>query len=184
VVSVLLVVLGGSAAALHFSGHLGRWFGGSGATRPGGGSAVRPGWKEFESSEAHVRALFPGTPKRTLRRTKDVAFELEKDGVAYGIVYADLDQTRVRDKTPEQLIQQQHDQWASGAGGKLVSEKDVTVGGHKGKEFVVDLPGQGKAYLRYFADGRRLYTVMAVGKTRAPDPADVAALFDSFEITG
>lgn len=174
----LLILGGGTTAILYFTGVI--HFPGS---RSVSGVSSPPGWREFESSEAHVRGIFPGEPKRTVRRTKDVAFEMEKNGVAYGIVFADLDQANARNKTPEQIIQQQHDQWAAGKKGKLVSEKTVTAGSYKGKEFVVDLPS-GQAHLRYFADGRRLYTVIVVGKTNSPDPADVAAFFDAFAITG
>jgi hypothetical protein len=180
VLAVLLILGAGTTAALWFAGVI--HFSGSTGGFETVKSKGRPGWKEFDSSEAHVRALFPGDPKRAVRRTKDVAFELEKDGAAYGIVFADLDQARIKGKTPEQIIQQQHDQWSAGAGGKLVSEKDVSAGAVQGKEFVVDLPS-GKAFFRYFATGRRLYTVVVVGKTRPPDPADVAMFLDSFEIT-
>jgi hypothetical protein len=182
--AVLGLIGGAATAVLWLTGVLhrpGTIAGGPSITGTAGKSAGRPGWKEFESSEAHVRAMFPGEPKRTARKTKDVAFELEKDGVAYGIVFADLDQARAQSKTPEQIIQQQHDQWSAGAGGKLISEKDVTAGAVKGKEFVVDLP-KGKAYMRYFAAGRRLYTIIVVGKSRSPDPADVGAFMDSFAI--
>jgi hypothetical protein len=184
---ILILLLGGATGAILYAVGILHWPGSTPSSELGTRSHpknAKPGWTEFESSEAHVRLLLPGEPKRTARRaTKDVAYELEKDGVAYGVVYADLDQARLRSRTPEQIIQGQHDQWAAGNKGTLASEKDVKAGDFKGKEFVVDLP-TGKAYMRYFAAGRRLYTVMVVGKTRDPDPADVAAVFDSFAITG
>jgi hypothetical protein len=185
IVTALLLIFGGAAAGLYYSGLFRSRSSNTtiGGTGSGSDSSTRPGWKYFESSEAHVRGIFPGEPRRHVRPTKDVEFRLEKDGVAYGIVFADLDQAHVQNKTPEQIIQQQHDQWAVGNKGKLVSEKEVTAGVYKGKEFVVELPS-GKAYMRYFAAGRRLYTVIAIGKAGPPNPADVTAFLDAFAITG
>jgi hypothetical protein len=195
-VVVLLVLGGGTAAVLYFTGvfrplHTEATSTASNSAKTGGtGSvAVPENWKPFESSEAKFAALFPGSPRRDPRtahlssgtRVRDVAFELEEGGVAYGVVYADMDQRGLRSLTPEQYIDQQRQALASS--GKLQSEKDVTVGPYKGKEFVIDAPGQGKAFMRYFAAGRRLYSLVVKGKSRAPEPNEVAKFFDSFRIT-
>jgi hypothetical protein len=189
---VLLVLGGGTAGVLYYMGVIGsRTPSSSGTTatnlRPTnpGSAAALTGWKDFENSEAKFSARFPGSPKRTQRtqrgRARDVAFELESNGVAYGVVYADLDKAGLTSTTPEQYIEQQQ-QALSGGGKHLQSEKAVTLGPYKGKEFVVDVPGQKTAHMRFFAAGRRLYSVLVLGKSRAPEPNEVAALFDSFRI--
>ena len=135
--------------------------------------------------------LFPGTPTRDTipppsqlkggAKPKVVSFTVETPDVKYSIAYEDFDQGS---DTPDQFIERQRTDLAAGRGGKLVSEKDVTAGPHKGKEFVVEVPKVGTAHMRFFAAGRRLYKVTAVGSRRPPEPAEVAKLFDSFQITG
>jgi hypothetical protein len=183
VVLVLLVLGGGTAGVLYYTGVIGPRSEGNARPSNPGSAAVPTGWQEFENSEAKFSAHFPAAPKRTPRthgRVRDVAFEVETNGVAYGVVYADLDQAGLRSTTPEQYIDQQHQ--ALSGGGKLQGGKNITLGSYKGKEFVVETPGQKTAHLRFYAAGRRLYSVLVVGKGRSPEPSEVAGLFNSFRI--
>jgi hypothetical protein len=188
-VLVLALLGGGTAGVLYLAGVIGSHSSPGPAVKApvsssGSTATVTAGWKDFENSEAKFSARFPGDPKRTQRpargRVRDVAYELEVNGVAYGVVYADLDKAGLTNTTPEQYIEQQHQALANG--GKLQSEKSVTLGSYKGKEFVFEVPNQGTAHMRFYAAGRRLYSVLVVGKSRSPAPTDVAALFDSFRI--
>jgi hypothetical protein len=190
---VLLVLGGGTAGVLYYTGAFGPRSSGSSSISEGtaktgpSGKVVTDGWKELAPSEAKFRALLPGSPRRKERnervrgsRVRDVEFAAEQGDVVYQVVYANMDQTGLRSLTPEQFIDQQRQQLAGSS--KLVGEKDVTAGPYKGKEFEVDVPGQGRVYMRFFAAGRRLYSVAVAGKGRSPDPAEVAAFFDSFQI--
>ena len=60
----------------------------------------------------------------------------------------------------------------------------MSQGDYKGREIVAEIAGKGTVHMRYFAAGKRLYTVMIVGKSKPASDADVARLFDSFQITG
>src|SRR5688572_8502068 len=60
--AVLLVLGGGTAGVLYYTGHLGRWFSGVGPS--GGGTATQPAWQEYANAEGRFRVLFPGTPTR------------------------------------------------------------------------------------------------------------------------
>ncbi|HEY1378475.1 MAG TPA: hypothetical protein VGF55_16875 [Gemmataceae bacterium] len=190
--AVLLVLAGGAAAVLYFTGAFGRWFGTSGNVTGGSAGPVQPTWQEYANAEGRFRVLFPGTPTRDTipspsklkpgAKPKVVSFTVETPDAVYSVAYEDFD---AKERLPEQFVENQRAELSAGRGGKLVTEKDVTAGTHKGKEFVVEVPGRGTAYLRFFADGRRLYKVMAVGAGgKAPDPAAVAKVFDSFQITG
>jgi hypothetical protein len=182
VASVLLVTLGGAAAALYFTGHLGRWFGGSGSIT---GGPNQPSWQEYSNAEGRFRVLFPGTPTREISRLRTgakatiVSFTAVTPDVTYSVAFEDF----VGQESPEQFVEKQRSDLTAGRGGKLIGEKDVTVGQYKGKEFVVEVPKQGTAHIRFIVAGHRLYKAMAVGAHKPPDAGDVAKFFDSFRIT-
>jgi hypothetical protein len=190
VLAVLLVLGGGTAGVLYYTGMLGRWFGG-----PGGSSATRivtqPSWQEYSNAEGKFSVLFPGTPTRDTMPTptklkpgekpRVVSFTVETPDGSYSVAYDEFDK---RSDTPDQFVEKQRAELAAGHGGKLVSEKEVTVGTHKGKEFVVEVPNRGTAHMRFVAAGRRLYKVTALGTRRPPDASDVAKFFESFQIIG
>jgi hypothetical protein len=191
---VLLLLGGGTAAVLYFTGLLGRWTGSAGGVSGPGGTptATAPTWLDYVSAEGKFRVLFPGAPTRETipppgrsksAKPRVVFFTAEAADVKYSVAYEDFDQSGPGADTPEQFIQKQHNQLAGGRGGKLLDEKDVALGPHKGKELMVEVPGEGTARIRFFAAGRRLYKLTALGKTHPPDPGETAKFFDSFQIT-
>jgi len=188
VLLVLLVLGGGAAGVLYFTGTLGRWFGGT--TGPiTMGTTKQPTWQEYVNPEGRFRVLFPGTPDRELvhaqgrskGRVLATTFTVETPDVSYAVAYEDLD---AKVKTAEQLVEQHRGEAAAGKAGKLVSDRDVTVGTHRGKELVIQLAGGGTAHIRYVAAGERLYKLTVLGRKQTPDPAAVAKFFDSFQLTG
>ena len=109
-----------------------------------------------------------------------VSFTADTPDAVYSVAYEDFD----RPEAAEQFVAKQRADLTAGKGGKLVGEKDVTAGPHKGKEFVVEVPGRGTAHIRFVPAGRRLYKVTALGTGKPPDAGEVAKLFESFQITG
>jgi hypothetical protein len=186
VLSVLIVVLGSTATALYFTGHLSRWFGGSGAIY---GILNQPAWQEYKNTEGRFRVSFPGTPTRDTipppsrlkagAKPKVISFTAETPDATYSVAFEDFGGS----ETPEQFIDKQGTELTAGRGGKVISEKDVTVGQAKGKEFVVEVPNRGTAHMRFIVAGRRLYKLTAIGARKAPDPGDVAKFFESFRLT-
>ena|SRR5947209_4196592 len=178
----VLILLGGGAAALYFTGVFGLH-----TNATGTGTASQPTWQDYTSTEGRFSVLFPGTPTRELVRAPGrsgkvlaTTFTAEAAGTTYSVAFEDFDGKQ----TPEQVIDQSRADLSAGKGGKLVKEKDVTAGDHKGKEFVADVPNRGKTYMRFFVAGNRLYKVMAVGTGKGPGERDVVKFMDSFRITG
>ena len=182
--AILLIVVGGTAAGLYFTGHLGRWFGGSGTI-----GAVQLEWKEYVNADARFRVLFPGTPTRDTipppSRLKSgakptvVSFTVDTPDVTYSVAFEDF----AGSQTPEQFIDTQRTDLTTGRSGRLISEKDVTVDKYKGKAFVIETPNRGTVHMQFVVAGRRLYKLMAVALEKAPDAGDVAKFFGSFRIT-
>jgi hypothetical protein len=185
VMSVLLVVIVGAATTLYFTGHLGRWFGGSGSIT---GGPNQPAWQEYTNAEGRFRILFPGTPTRDTipppsrlkagAKPTVVSFTVGAPDVTYSVAFEDFGGS----ETPEQFIDKQRTELTAGRGGKLTSEKDVTSGQNKGKEFIVEASKSGAVHMRFIVAGRRLYKVMALGTAKPLDSRDVAKFFDSFRI--
>jgi hypothetical protein len=164
-------LLGSLAAALYFSGAFGRNSPSEIASKTPDGAVIT--WREYSSEEGKFKALMPGQPARIVRQRKDIEYRVDAPHVQASIVFAD-----VPEKTnPESLMVAPH-------GARMISEKDVSNGGHKGREIVADIPNRGVVHMRYYLAGKRLYSVMIVGKGKPVSDADVARLFDSFQITG
>jgi hypothetical protein len=180
---IVLLVLGGGAAGLYYGGVFGRHAAGT-AKSP----AAPPVWQPFTSVDGRFTVELPGTPEREHvkapgRSGKILAttYTVETSMATYTVAIQDFEGKQ----TPEQLIDQSRADLSAGKSGKLVSEKDVTAGDTKGKAFVADVPNRGKAYIRFFVAGKRLYKLMAVGTGgKSPDERDVAKFMDSFQVSG
>jgi hypothetical protein len=181
-VLVVLLVVGGGAAGLYYGGVFARHAGGTSKS-----GAAPPSWQEFTSADGRFTVELPGTPEREHvkapgRSAKVLAttYSVETSAATYTVAIQDFDGKQ----TPEQLIDQSRADLSAGKSGKLLGEKDVTAGDTKGKEFVAEVPNRGKAYIRFFIAGRRVYKLMAVGTGgKSPDEGDVAKFMDSFRVT-
>jgi hypothetical protein len=167
-----LALLGGATwAVIHF-GLIGSWS----ATHTGGSGAKASGsteWKEFTSTEGKFRVMLPGAPTRKVRSSKDVEFGLETPDAKIGVVFADLPEKA----KPEKFM-------VPPSGSKILSDKEVTQGDYAGRDIVAEIPNHGTAHMRFLSAGKRLYTVMIVGKGRSLSDSEVARVLDSFQITG
>lgn len=178
VVAGLVAVLVAGGAAAYFA------FLRPGASGTSGPSAASPDdWKEYVSDDGKFRVLVPATPSRTKLPNGSVEYKLDTGELVLGVVYADLVGPTLGKTNPEKVMTRERDDSIK-AGGKLVRERDVMAGSHKGTEFVIDVPGKGPTHYRYIAVNRRVYKLEIGGKTAPPSDRDVARFFDSFQVTG
>jgi hypothetical protein len=184
IVLVVVLVFGAGAAALYFSGIVGHH-----GPVSNTGSPNQASWQEYTNAEGRFSVLFPGTPTRDTipppsrlkgGKPRVVSYTVDTPSATYSVALEDFDGK----ETPDQFIGKQRSDLSAGRGGKLVSEKDVTVDTNRGKDFVVEVPNRGAAHIRFVAAGRRLYKLMVVGTGKPPDSHDVAKFFDSFRING
>jgi hypothetical protein len=167
-----LALIGGTIwAVMHFG------LGGASSTTHTGGSAANSSnsteWREFTSAEGKFRVMLPGAPTRKVRPSKDVEFGLETSDAKIGVVFADLPEK----SKPEKYM-------VPPSGSKVLSDKVVTQGDYPGRDIVADVPQHGTIHMRFLTTGKRLYTVMIVGKGRSLSDSEVARVLDSFQITG
>jgi hypothetical protein len=142
------------------------------------------GWKEAISEEGRFRVLFPGIFKGGNERNTDMkgfkCFQAETNWFAY---YNDFDQPRASDDAHLRVAYRGSVEALTKAGSRLLSQKDVSLNGRLGTEFVLESAGR-VSYMRAFLFLRRMYT-LAVDRTRVTNgdptiPEDVQQFFDSF----
>ncbi|MBA3604481.1 MAG: hypothetical protein M3487_00670 [Actinomycetota bacterium] len=160
---------------------------GGDTTVTGGGETTAPAAPfPFTAPEGDYTVVFPGEPEETnqetplpdgstlpitfyLYQTSEMAFGTA--AIAYPIgTTIDLEGAR--------------DGAIMSVGGTLLSSVPIELQGRQGLQFVGDVGGQGTYISRVFADGLRLYQVVAVvqGEAAAEDP-EIAAFLDTFQFT-
>jgi hypothetical protein len=165
-----IAVVGGGAWAAYYWGLFGK-------SSPHSGGAITTHssteWHEFTSAEGKFKVMLPGDPTRKSRSSKEVEYGVETPDAKIGVVYADLSE-----KTkPERYM-------VAPAGSKVLKEAEITQGDYKGRDIVAEVPNQGRVHMRFLTTGKRLYTVMIVGKSKPPAESEVSRVLDSFQITG
>ena len=197
-VALLIVLLGG---ALHCFAQSG------GPPPPAAIEYNERAWKEFSSDAGGFTVLMPGTPTSTvegvdtaLGKIPQVHFTLETGTAAYLVNYADFpvssdDPARVSralDAGRDTMLAEQ-------PGTKLLSEKEIVLDGHPGREWVFRDDPNVLIVRAYFVKGRLYnlligasYNVAFNSGRPSADPRDRTDLFerisakflDSFKLTG
>ena len=182
VLGVLLLLGGGAAGVLWYIGILGK------LTRFSG-PGKQAQWTEYTNAEGRFTVMFPDAPTRDTvpppsrlkasQKPRIVSFTVEHTSGSYSVAYEDFDGK----ETPEQFIDKWKADLTGGKNTKLVSEKDVTTGTERGKDFLAEVNGR-TAHVRFIPSGKRLYKLQVVGASKPPEARDVAKFMDSFRATG
>jgi hypothetical protein len=182
VLLILILLGGGTAGMLWYTGVIGN-------RTMTSGTGKQPDWTEYTNAGGRFTVLFPGTPTRDTvpapsrlkpgQKPQIVSFTVEMPSENVSVMYEDFNGK----ETPEQFVEKWKADAGSGKGTKLVSEKDVTTGKEKGKEYVVEVNGR-TAHVRFITSGKRLYKLQVVGVGKPPEARDVAKFMDSFRVTG
>lgn len=107
-------------------------------------------WITFESQEGRFNAQFPRSPKTetaptpTAVGTVDMITYSAQDGdVYYAIATADYPAAMVKASDPASILDGARDGAAANISGKLTSEKQIDVNGHKGRRINITASLQG-----------------------------------------
>ncbi|MBY0513331.1 MAG: hypothetical protein K2P78_05405 [Gemmataceae bacterium] len=154
-------------------------------------ASAQPAGEAFRPKDGGFAVSFPGKPKENTQSARTAVAELKvytatvatPDGNVFLVSYTDFPKDTVKPETRAAL----YDGVREGLkkDGRLVSEKDLTLGPDKlpAREVVVDKNKQ-VARFRVVARGDRLFQVAVVGTDEFVNGKDAAAFLDSFEITG
>ncbi len=147
-------------------------------------------WKEFVNKPGGFQVLLPGTPQEHQQSVNTsvgkvyvvlTVAELKKGGDAYVVGVSVLPDSAVKE-TEERRLDHARDGAVSSVKGKLRSEKALKLGGHPGRELLIDVDGKTEVRAQLYAVKNQLYQVMAVGSPALVGSADTDKFFKSFKL--
>lgn len=149
-------------------------------------------WGIFSPKDGAFTAVFPSQPEESVEPVEGPAgkvdthkFESEgPGGSAYLVSYTDYP---VAAGTPDEIkkrLVNVRDSFIAAAQAKLVSDKEISVGGVQGREFTItmNVPEQIFSHTRVFMRGSRLYQFMAMIPADVHADDDVRTFLDSVAI--
>ncbi len=154
-------------------------------------SSAQIEFKPFASSAGRYKVVFPGPVKsdtydvtsadKTPLKLYVDSVEL-RGGTSFAVTYIDVTEATARQPTGQWLDKVRDGN--KGPDGKLVEEKDVTVGIEKypGRDILIEKP-DGFVRNRAVIAGRRLYQVLVRGPKEVVTSPSADRFLESFEIT-
>jgi len=150
----------------------------------------QPEWKEFVAKDGRFKISMPGTPKKRELETesdfgKGVLYMnvVEVGKTMYAANYCDFP-AEVKKATLQQVYDSSRDGAVANMEGKLVSEKNVKLGKHPGREIRINV-AEGKRLfrVRVYLVEQRLYQVVVFGTPETATSKDADKFLDSFKLT-
>ena len=156
-------------------------------------SMMQTKWETL--NEGGMTVQMPGTPQKQTQSVSTavgpVAFNtysVQNGSEAFIVGYNDFPDTpATRGANPEDLLNKARDGAVQNVGGKVTSEKPITMNGHPGKEFTGDStsPQEATFTARVYWVAPRLYQVLYIRpKTTAAPSENGRKFLDSFQLTG
>ena len=135
-------------------------------------------WKGFTDPEANFKVLFPGVPQIQTGAERNLhVFTVRAEAEAYGLSYSDYSPG----SDWEKVVDAERDSLVGPLGGKVLSEKRVSLDGNPGKWVKFsgkDWSGQ----LELYFVGQRLYFLQAIAAPGSERPQNFAKFLNSFRL--
>jgi hypothetical protein len=142
-------------------------------------------WQSFSPADGQFSVLLPGQPKEQTQtkhtaggRITTVLYLVDLKHSAYIVGYspippgAHVELDAVRDEVVARHT------------GRLVTEQPISIEGHAGREFVLEISNpKGGGVMRVFRVGDRLYQLLAFGSQVTASSADARKFLESFQLT-
>jgi hypothetical protein len=136
-------------------------------------------WKEFTWAEGKCAILLPGTPKER----KNALELIEGEGI-YLLSYHDIKGLKEGgEDLVKKIFDGTRDELLKSFGGKLLSEKKLTLGKHPGRELQVEVKALGVYRVRVYLVGERMYQIIVMGPKALTDSKETEKLLESFKLT-
>jgi hypothetical protein len=147
-------------------------------------------WKEFRPPEAQCRLLMPGTPGTrqqpipNLNQLQTIyTVQVERPRSEFMFTHLRVPRQAVGQLNLNDFVNGVRQETAKRyPGTKVLSQREIRLEGHPGREFILEAPGQGKAIFRVFLLDDNVYMLGVEGKRFEPDTPDVVKFFDSFKL--
>jgi hypothetical protein len=157
-------------------------------------AVVACGWRSFTSPEFAFSVMLPGEPEREdqpLQGFPVVAHAFlawhrvgtYQAPTRYVVTATDYPEEVLNGSTEVERYRKATELVpAFFPGGKVVEEKEVLLGGLRGREHLVEVEGMGRMRNRQFWAGRRLYALLVAFKPQFVNERAVAYFLDSFRL--
>ena len=166
-----------------------------GPPQPARGVVLERAWEEFSPEGGGFAVMMPGTPaedsgvvETKIGKLTNRMFYLQDGGRLYMASYAEFPQPVADPAVIKRMLDSGRDRALAQSKARLVSEKQMTLGGHPGRAVVAEADGA-LIRARFYWVKQRLYqAVMLTASGRAPaavkaDEGAAAKFFDSFKLT-
>ena len=149
------------------------------------------GWREFAPEEGRFSILVPRTPRETTETVEtemgthdEHTFTVIHGDIAYIVNYGDYPQS-LRNVDSRAMLDALRDGAVESVGGKLLSERAISVDGYPGREVKIKVSNDSETAImqvRIYIVRNRLYYIYTIApETRASSP-DVKKFLDSFKL--
>jgi len=148
-------------------------------------------WKELKPAGARCRLLMPGTAVTrqqhhpALKQPMTVyVVEVKRPNSAFFFCHFPLPREEIgRMPLNDRFEGARLGMLANTPGATFISQRDIKLDRHPGREYVLDVQKKGKMTVRiYCVDERELYMLLAGGDNFEPNTPDVVKFFDSFKL--
>jgi hypothetical protein len=160
------------------------------APLPAAAAGARGEWKVFHSKEGNYEVQLPGSPQENRNSVKTsvgtvyvvLAILEVKKHEGYYVGFSELPEAVIKSETEDRRLDNARDGAVSNSRGKLKSEKQIKLDGHKGRELEIEVDGKTLIRARLYHVNNRLYQVMVVGSRELVASADTGKFLDSFKL--
>lgn len=150
-------------------------------------------WYQLKSEEGGFSIKFPTKPNYEPGSFKianieiptySYSYELNKDGVAVGITYANFPAGFAGDNESSFIGAVSNvSRGITSRGGKIISQKIIDYKGCEGREIIASSPTFARFQGRIFISGQRFYIIICVLASKSPNTEEIATnFFNSLEI--
>jgi hypothetical protein len=146
-------------------------------------------WEEFAPPNGGFSILIPGKPQDSPMPPgmQGSMFKVVTIGYVFEAGYFEMPSAVLEQKSPEELFQAGNNGVVVTKQATVVSQTDISLDGHPGKEVAYDAGVKGKAVARMYlvkngSEGR-LYVLAVNARNVSPTSPEAKKFFDSFKLT-
>jgi hypothetical protein len=150
-----------------------------------------PGWTSFTSPEGRFTVLMPAKPKTEVKNTDTAQgnlplylYSASNDNAYFLISYNDF--PNVNESNVQAALEAGRTGAIESMGGKLISERKISLGSYPGLEFSAKAVSEGSeiiANARLYFVGHRLYQLLVLAYKPHADSPDIQKFLTAFELT-
>ena len=152
--------------------------------------ADKPKWAAFASPEGRFEILMPGEVKQFTVEVENefgpgvlhMNVATTGEGAMLVANWVDYPPDLAAD-LPEQLLDGSREGALDNLGGKLISEKEIKLGRHSGREILIEVPKQDRLFrVRVYLVGNRLYQTVVFGPPKFVKSKEAERYLNSFKL--